>query len=171
MEWNLLRLIQNGDEVCSLRSSKREVWENSVARERPLCRFWGSCARSSFVRWIDVFRGEMIFAIVKASDGQNLSKRSCSTSTNAFSSETWIYHVMHGRRTWVRNDHDVVKFSAKATIHAESFKQEERKIARLRESCARKRNWTRCRIAPSLQAHRAKTWLTVYRAHASINFA
>ena len=38
------------------------------------------CSRSGFVRWVDVFRGEMNFAIMFASEGEKSSKRRGNTS-------------------------------------------------------------------------------------------
>ena len=67
----LTSVVQNGDDTYSLRHAKREVWENSVARERLRPRFSKFCARSSFVRSLDVFRDVCDFAIEKASEGEN----------------------------------------------------------------------------------------------------
>ena len=66
-----MKLVQNEDKTCSLQHAQREVWENSIARERLGYRFLKFCARSSFVRWIDVFRHVCDFAIEQASDGEN----------------------------------------------------------------------------------------------------
>ena len=73
----LMKLVQNEDKTYSLRHAKREVWENSVAGERPLNRFSKFCARSSFVRSLDVFQWKIDFAIAKASGDGMLYMNSC----------------------------------------------------------------------------------------------
>ena len=35
-----MKVVVHPDLICNFSHAKREVWENSVARERPASRFW-----------------------------------------------------------------------------------------------------------------------------------